>query len=69
MIVAFRRPASKEKTITVKLSGLTAGQTYTVLNSDTGETVSKTGSELSSGFVLALDEPRGSLLLKYKPAE
>ena len=65
-VVAFRREACPDKTHTVKLSGLDPDAVYSVTNKDTGETVSKSGRELAEGFVLTLDQPRSSLLLKYQ---
>lgn len=69
IVVAFRRAANPDGSITVKLSGLDAAKRYDVRNRDTGESVIKTGAELASGFVLTLAEPKSSLLLQYKPAE
>lgn len=65
-VVAFRREACPDKTHTVKLSDLDPDAVYSVTNKDTGETVSKSGRELAEGFVLTLDQPRSSLLLKYQ---
>ena len=65
-VVAFRREACPDKTHTVKLSGLDPDAVYSITNKDTGETVSKSGLELAEGFVLTLDQPRSSLLLKYR---
>lgn len=65
-VVAFRREACPDKTHTVKLSGLDPDAVYSITNKDTGETVSKSGRELAEGFVLTLDQPRSSLLLKYQ---
>lgn len=64
-IVAFRRDKSDEKTIKVKLSGLSPSQKYKITNIDTNDEKIKTGLELSEGLDLMIDEPRGSLLLKY----
>ena len=69
IVVAFRRAANPDSSITVKLSGLDAAKRYDVRNRDTGESVVKTGAELASGFELTLAEPKSSLLLQYKPAE
>lgn len=69
IVVAFRRAANPDGSITVRLSGLDAAKRYDVRNRDTGESVVKTGAELASGFELTLAEPKSSLLLQYKPAE
>ena len=69
IVVAFRRAAHPDGSITVRLSGLDAAKRYDVRNRDTGESVVKTGAELASGFELTLAEPKSSLLLQYKPAE
>ena len=65
-IVAFRREQSKDNSISVKLSGLLADERYVIENYDTNETLVKTGKELSAGFELNLNQPRTSLLLKYR---
>ena len=66
IIVAFRRHESKDNTFTVQLSGLNPDKTYHIGNFDNESVVTKTGKELSEGFELKIDEPRGSLLLHYK---
>ena len=72
IVVAFRRPANTEPSITVRLSGLDPATTYTVTDYDSGNSTVKTGAELMAGFPLTLDDPRSSLLLRYradKPAD
>ena len=65
-IVAFRREHSTNRTIIVKLSGLQPDKNYLVENCDTGEVSVKTGKFLSAGLELTLNDPRSSLLLKYR---
>ncbi|MDR0743842.1 MAG: alpha-galactosidase [Tannerella sp.] len=65
-IVAFRREHSTDQTIHVKLSALQPDKSYLIENYDTGEVLTKTGKELSTGLELTLNEARSSLLLKYK---
>jgi alpha-galactosidase len=65
-IIAFRREASKDSSVTVKLSGLLPDKNYVIQNYDTKETFVKTAKELLTGLNLILNNPRSSLLLKYK---
>lgn len=65
-IVAFRREYSTDQTIRVKLSGLQPNKNYLIENYDTDEVLTKTGKELLTGLELTLNEPRSSLLLKYR---
>ncbi len=64
-VVAFRREACPDAEYTVCLQGLDKDRTYEIENRDTGEKTEYTGRQLAEGFVLKLDEPRSSLLLKY----
>jgi alpha-galactosidase len=65
-IVAFRREQSKDESISVQLSGLRPDKRYVIENYDTEESEVKTGKELLAGLKLNLNDPRSSLLLKYK---
>jgi len=65
IVVAFRRSESPDNSIVVQLSGLAPDKTYTLSNYDNNEILCKTGKELISGFILNIEQPRGSLLLHY----
>lgn len=65
IVLAFRRPDCPVEKITVKLRGLEPGAVYTVLFEDTAEKITKTGTELMNGLVLANQERPGSLLISY----
>ncbi|WP_106830349.1 glycoside hydrolase family 36 protein [Parabacteroides pacaensis] len=67
IVVAFRRPQSGEKEINVSLRGISTRKEYEITNPDTGETIRLTGKELAEKMTLRLEQPRSSLLLKYKP--
>lgn len=69
VIVAFRRKASKKNNITVKLSAIKPEKKYEVTDLDKKESVIVNGSELATRFVLTLDKPNQSLLIKYRVAE
>lgn len=69
VIVAFRRKASKKNNITVKLSAIKPEKKYEVTDLDKKESVIVNGSELAARFVLTLDKPNQSLLIKYRVAE
>lgn len=66
IIVAFRREKSTDISVTVQLSGVDSGKTYTIRNYDNDVVMTKTGKELAEGFELNIDQPRGSLLLGYE---
>ena len=63
-IVAFRRENAVSDICVVKLQGLNPQKQYSITNEDAGETIQKSGAELSSGFILTLKERRSSLLLR-----
>ena len=65
-IVAFRRKDNSDPNYTVKLHGLRAMKTYTLINKDTGREEKKTGKELMDGLTLTLDVPQSSLLIKIQ---
>ncbi|WP_108821084.1 glycoside hydrolase family 36 protein [Dysgonomonas sp. Marseille-P4361] len=66
VVVAFRREKCNEDKLTVKLGGVLADKSYIITNKDNSDfKVIKTGKELSEGFDLKIDNPRGSLLLHY----
>lgn len=66
IIQAFRRKNSDRTSQTFFLSGLDPSKTYTVTDSDTGESVKMTDYELmTSGLTVDIPEKRSSVLLKY----
>lgn len=68
-VVAFRRPECAESTCLVKLGGLIPDAKYVFTNNDSGATFESTGKELASGLSLSLDNPRESMILKYRLSE
>ena len=66
IIVAFRRTASKDKQITVRLSGVNPEKYYTVTDMDSRQSKIYQGKELASQLPLILEKPHSSLLLKYE---
>ena len=66
IIVAFRRTASKDKKITVRLSGVDPEKYYPVTDMDSRQSKIYQGKELTSQLPLILEKPHSSLLLKYK---
>ena len=66
VVVAFRRKAANENSITVKLSGIKRDKKYEVTDLDKKESVIVSGNELANHFVLTLNMPNQSLLIKYK---
>ena len=69
VIVAFRRKASESNNITVKLSGINPDKKYELTDLDKNESVIIDGHKLANEFVLTLDKPNQSLLIKYKCIE
>ena len=69
IVVAFRRAACPDRSVTVALSGLEAGRSYRIVDTDSGTTSILTGAELASGFEISSDESRASFLFRYAPAE
>lgn len=66
IIQVFRRKNSDRTSQTFFLSGLDPEKTYTVTDSDTGESVKKTGRELmTSGLTVDIPEKRSSVIIKY----
>lgn len=51
------------------LKALNPSQNYEVYNVIDGSVCNKSGGELLKMLTLTIDEPRGALLLKYKPVE
>lgn len=67
VIVAFRREKCTDNRLTVQLGGVQTGKSYTITHRDDENfKLIKSGKELSEGFELIIDKPRGSLLLQYK---
>lgn len=66
IVVAFRREKCDDSQLIVKLGGLDLNSQYLIKDKDNPERqFVKTGKELSEGFELNIDEPKGSLLLHY----
>jgi len=53
----------------VKLSGIKPEKKYKVTDLDKNESIIISGRELADRFVLTLDKPNQSLLIKYKAVE
>jgi alpha-galactosidase len=66
IVMAFRRPASKDSSVKVSLKGLLSTATYELVNQDTQEKVTHLGSDLQKGLTLSLKDPQTSLLLLYR---
>ncbi len=67
IIVAFRREKSEDTSLIVRLGGVQADKSYKVINKDDENFTSvKSGKELSEGFELSIQQPKGSLLLHYE---
>jgi alpha-galactosidase len=66
IVVAFRRKDAKTNHITVTLSGLDKAKSYEIRNDNDGKTITRSGQELETGFVLELLNAPQSLLLQYK---
>ena len=66
IIVAFRREKSPDDRLTVQLGGLKKYENYLITSMDDESfKCLKSSKELNEGFDLMIEEPRGSLLLKY----
>ncbi|MDD4800930.1 MAG: glycoside hydrolase family 36 protein [Proteiniphilum sp.] len=66
IIVAFRREKSPDDRLTVQLGGLKKDENYLITSMDDESfKCLKSSKELNEGFDLMIEEPRGSLLLKY----
>lgn len=66
VIVAFRRKASPDEQISVKLSGIRSDKDYELTDLDKEESVVMKGNELTQQLILKLHKPGQSLLIKYK---
>ncbi|WP_418422948.1 glycoside hydrolase family 36 protein [Alistipes sp.] len=66
IVVAFRRQDAPDAEYTVRLGGLTPDASYTLVNCDTQAETVRSGRELTEGLTLRLDNPRSSLLIKYR---
>jgi alpha-galactosidase len=66
IIVAFRREKSPDDRLTVQLGGLKKNENYLITSMDDESfKCFKSSKELNESFDLIIEEPRGSLLLKY----
>lgn len=66
IVVAFRRQDAPNAEYTVRLGGLTPDASYTLLDCDTQAETVRSGRELTEGLTLRLDNPKSSLLIKYR---
>ncbi len=66
IVVAFRRQEAPDAEYTVRLGGLTPDASYTLVDCDTQAETVRGGRELAEGLTLRLDNPRSSLLIKYR---
>ena len=66
IVVAFRRQDAPNAEYTVRLGGLTPDTSYTLLDCDTQAETVRSGRELTEGLTLRLDNPKSSLLIKYR---
>lgn len=66
IVVAFRRQDAPDAEYTVRLGGLTPDASYTLVDCDTQAETVRSGRELTEGLTLRLDNPRSSLLIKYR---
>lgn len=66
IVVAFRRQNAPDAEYTVRLGGLTPDASYTLVDCDTQAETVRSGRELTEGLTLRLDNPRSSLLIKYR---
>lgn len=67
VILAFRRAACPYNEVNVKLDGVQLYKMYHFTNVDTGEEFEMKGYDLvTKGLTLKLDEPRSSLLLRFR---
>lgn len=66
IVVAFRRQNAPDAEYTVRLGGLTPDASYTLVDCDTQAETIRSGLELTEGLTLRLDNPKSSLLIKYR---
>ena len=66
IVVAFRRQDAPDAEYTVCLGGLTPDASYTLVDCDTQAETVRSGRELTEGLTLRLDNPKSSLLIKYR---
>ena len=66
IVVAFRRQDAPNAEYTVRLGGLTPDTSYTLLDCDTQAETVRSGRELTEGLTPRLDNPKSSLLIKYR---
>lgn len=66
IVVAFRRQDAPDAEYIVRLSGLAPDASYTLVDCDTQAETVRSGRELTEGLTLRLDNPKSSLLIKYR---
>ena len=65
IIVAFRRKNCNEESLTVKLGGVDAKESYVLVDEDSQKKITASGEELQKGFRLTLNDQPGSLSIRY----
>lgn len=65
IVVAFRRKDAPQGEYTVKLGGIDVSRNYTLEFESASQTCRVSGKTLSEGYVLHLEQPGTSLLIKY----
>jgi len=69
IIMAFRRKNCNAASLTVKLRGVDAKESYVVTDEDTDMEITASGEELINGFKLTVNDKPGSLLIWYKKSQ
>ena len=67
IVMAFRRKDNTSDTLTIQLCGLNPQLRYSLFDDNTQKTSTYSGQELLNGITITIDQPLGSLLLKYAP--
>ena len=65
IVVAFRRKEAPQGEYTIKLGGIDVSRNYTLEFESASQTCRVSGKTLSEGYVLHLERPGTSLLIKY----
>ena len=68
IVTAFRREQAPEADYTVSLKALDPDADYVLTGLGEGETV-RSGAALREGLTLRLEQPRSSLMIRYKKLE
>lgn len=65
IIIAFRRQANSEESVTVRLSGIDINAEYTLTNEETATTETLSGRSLKNGYKLTMKDKPGAILIRY----